>query len=470
MNHDQPHRDRACAAAELLESSVVRRVLSDVVEWPDDRRPRDVDVERCWPDRHGGFSFEWSFRLGDRNRHAIFGHVSSAYSSDGGPDRTHAVVTPDGVRGVRVRAADRNLLIHSPDCDPRLRGLSECLDADRMASRLGGYWADSPPAAEARSDSICCRLLGYRAGRRAAIAYRRLGLNGSGLSLVGKIRRRRGGSSPAERNAGLNEQLAWFTNRRVRVPAVVGEVPDLHMTLAAEARGRLFGDGGHSFAADSMRCMDALAALHNTRMDLPAFSARDEFAVVRRWYEALRLMDPAAAARTESIVDRLERLAEGCPDTRHDTIHRDFYERQLVFASRSTTIVDLDTLAVGDPGLDVGNVLAHLLLATLSAGRSRSDFESLAAALTQRYESVRQTLDRESLAFYSASAAFRVGAVHALRTRTREYSPLLFTFAGDVASAAGRGLDTLPVFLRARVHGTTASGPRTAAIAKEIPA
>ncbi len=49
-------------------------------------------------------------------------------------------------------------------------------------------------------------------------------------------------------------------------------------------------------------------------------------------------------------------------------IHRDFHERQLIYSSGSATLIDFDTVRLGDPAQDIGNFLAHLKLAEHLSG------------------------------------------------------------------------------------------------------
>ena len=452
-----PLADRNLAA--LLDRRAVQRMLRDSIEWPDGSRPRDVSLERCWPDRHGGFSFEWSFRLAGRRRHSLYGSTCQSDGPDCEAHRNRAVITAAGVCDLCVYIRDRHVLIHSRDRDPRLPQVAECLDGQRMAPRLAQFWETAASGEPSPDEPTSCRLLAYRAGRRAAVAYRRGDPGGSTLGLIGKLRRRPGGTIPAQRNARLNEQLAWFSNRRVRVPAVIGEIPELHLTLAAEARGRRFGERPGSFAADALRAVGALATLQLTSLDLPSFGARDELAIVRHWFDAIKRIEPDAASHMAPVVDILERHGAGVEDAPACTIHRDFYERQLVFGRRSTTIVDLDTLALGDPCLDVANLIAHLHLASLMSRRRAPDTESLSADLVERYEFECRPLDRRSLAFYAVSSALRVGAVHAVRSRTRVCAAPMFALARRLATVLDGGGGNVPAFLRPRHVSRLAAGP-----------
>ena len=133
-----PLTDRSLAA--LLDRRVVQRMLRDSIEWPDGSPPRDVALERCWPDRHGGFSFEWTFRLAGGRRHSLYGSTCNSDGRHRRADRNRAEVTAAGVCDLCVYIPPRHVLIHSRDRDPRLPQVAECLDGQRMAPRLAQFW------------------------------------------------------------------------------------------------------------------------------------------------------------------------------------------------------------------------------------------------------------------------------------------------------------------------------------------
>ncbi|MEZ5912478.1 MAG: phosphotransferase [Paracoccaceae bacterium] len=55
--------------------------------------------------------------------------------------------------------------------------------------------------------------------------------------------------------------------------------------------------------------------------------------------------------------------------------HRDLHEKQIVLTGGLAGILDFDTLSLGDPALDIGNLQAHLFLAGLHTDRSSAAFE-----------------------------------------------------------------------------------------------
>jgi aminoglycoside phosphotransferase (APT) family kinase protein len=179
-----------------------------------------------------------------------------------------------------------------------------------------------------------------------------------------------------------------------------------------------------------LAAVDALSALHRTALDgLTPFTVADDCAVLRRWHAALTLADPRSAEHTHGLLNALLQRAAQLPPARPCTIHRDFYARQVLISARATTLVDFDTLAQGDPGVDLGNLMAHALFDQLAAGARLESLPAIGSGWLERYEHLNQRIDQRSLAFYTASALFRVGAVHALRSATRRHAPALWQLA-----------------------------------------
>ncbi len=390
-------------------------------------------AERCWPGRNGQFAFEWSFALGRGPRRTLFGVVPADTTTAESLETRVPEWTPEGPRGVCAYLPDCKLLVHSPDADPGLCQLSECLTPGRMAARLRPYWGGAVGRKSAAEPAVDCRLLGYRAGRRAAIAYRQRRRGRGSAALLGKTFRDGRGERLAELHRQLGPQLAWHSHGRVLAPSAADYLPDVRMVLfdwavgdsatdRLEARGQIVG-----------AAVEVLATLHRTELDgLPVFTVDEERRIMKRWHRALRHVDPSVADAAAPLLEGLLAAAETVAPAPQRTIHRDFHDRQIIVHDQTTTLLDLDTLARGDPCVDLGNLVAHLYLAALMAEPSARGFAALTRDVARQYERQLEPVNRRTLAFFSGTALFRVGAVHALRTTTRRHSAALWAQAARV--------------------------------------
>jgi Ser/Thr protein kinase RdoA (MazF antagonist) len=88
-------------------------------------------------------------------------------------------------------------------------------------------------------------------------------------------------------------------------------------------------------------------------------------------------------------------------------VHRDLYEEQVLLGER-VGLIDLDDIALGPPELDIGNLVAHLDLLELRAGR---DLSAGREAFLEGYASVAK-LDRELLRRCRTLARLRLACIH----------------------------------------------------------
>ena len=412
--------------------------------------PYEVRVERYWPQgapKVRGIQVEWSVRARTGETSALFGQQRL----DGKPQRARPPSEDtsrdpghgnEPARGVFLRSADGRLLIHSPECDPILSQLATCLNAEDMGPRLSAFGFHGRGA----TAGLHCRLAGYRANRRAAIGYRFEPTQPLDPSLMGKTFRDSRGRELIQRHILVSEALRTVCGKRVRVPAPVGFDESLRLGVFFWMPGASLETVPH----DGNRWMDAaveaIGAIHELKLSgLPCFTAEDEARIVRRWGHALEQVAPELHTGVRTMIDRLL-MRSGEIKTRHPrAIHRDFYDKQVVVDEGGVTVLDLDTLSLGDACVDLGNLLAHLYLKSLQHGESAGGFQSDAAAFLERYESRCGRVDRGTLGFFTASAFFRLGAVHSFRSHTQTFVPALWSAARALTEGGPLGWEQIGV-------------------------
>jgi aminoglycoside phosphotransferase (APT) family kinase protein len=160
----------------------------------------------------------------------------------------------------------------------------------------------------------------------------------------------------------------------------------------------------------------ALAALHRIPAPdgLTVHSRPDEEAVTTKWHHLA-----AAFGAQTSLVVRVGREdldpGRGSCDGPRALIHRDFHDKQVLVAEdNSVGILDFDSMATGDPALDLANVLVHLDLRCRQGWID--DAGPLRQAILRGYEPTVRTAAR--VPAYEALAWRRLGAVYAFRPTT----------------------------------------------------
>ena len=185
----------------------------------------------------------------------------------------------------------------------------------------------------------------------------------------------------------------------------------------------LAGVGLHELFDDHERLIpaaratgEALRWLHD-RAPRPetTHDAQAEIGVLQKWISRVDAFSPKpcrdlhdAAAKVFKALD-----TDSSPLT---MIHRDFYDKQIMIDSDGQVgILDFDTAAVGEPALDVANVLVHMELRVLQERCSLSTATQATDALLEGYGPPSEVLTR--LPAYRDASRLRLACVYAFRPR-----------------------------------------------------
>lgn len=442
------HADCASAASRLLDVEQVTGLLDSLLPRERPGPAIDVRIERCWPAADDGLIVEWSFSLSADRRYALYARstneaAGSAPASEGDASETRRpAVTEWGLRGVLSYLPQHQLMVYTPDCDPAMPHVLKCLDEGCAAEFLAPFWesAAAEPGADGGMPGVHCRLIGYKPGRRAAICYQRKSSDGTGQRILGKTYHKRQAERLVRLHYQINDEFRKTTDGVVRVSSPVVYVPELQLALFHWAPGEAPGDRSCGPAGSITPAVRIMAALHGTSIEgLETFTVQDECAILQRWYRALASARPRMASASAPLLAMLLQQSEAIDSSSRCTIHRDFYETQFVTFRGRTTLLDLDTLCVGHPCLDVGNFLAHLYLRILRRGGVAEHFRHLLKETTKQYERVAGCLDTEALDFYLNSSLFRLAAVHAFRTQTQGFAEPIWQLARKRLEPRARG-------------------------------
>ncbi|MDX8355653.1 phosphotransferase family protein [Cognatiyoonia sp. IB215182] len=250
-------------------------------------------------------------------------------------------------------------------------GLSRALDQRVMRPRLeaitGQMLLDVAPELD--------RL---KPGRRALVRYS----SSDGQAVLGKLRAK--GTDRHAPTVQIGLRSAGLDGRNgVGVPEVVGTLGDPGLWLQAEVPGAPLGAllERPNAARVMRRVGKALATLHSAPPQ-----------TMRHWTMASEL-NVLRRAVSDSPYSDLADLAESALDTLPQAIecglHRDFYFDQVIVDSTTVWLVDLDLHAIGDPAIDVGNFIAHLIELGLRKADDAAFFERSGYAFLDGYAGVR---------------------------------------------------------------------------------
>jgi hypothetical protein len=266
--------------------------------------------------------------------------------------------------GAVVADPDAGLVLHRPGLDTRLPGLRLLHDAGEARLVLERIEGRDPGA-------VAVTLMAHRPGKRAVLRLS----GGDGVTRYGRLRTDK---STSGLTAFARHRALWDKARdelALALPEPLGEDPTLGLALFSELPGAppVFSRFEGFRACNAIG--EALLSLQALRLpDLPRHDGADEARLLQTWLERLVAVYPAHAERVRIAV------AEVCADLLASRIdpapcHRDLHEKQILIHQGRAGLLDFDTLSLGDPAMDVGNLMAHLFLAGIADQRNRGAFE-----------------------------------------------------------------------------------------------
>lgn len=183
--------------------------------------------------------------------------------------------------------------------------------------------------------------------------------------LLGKIRARRFGNEAYRLlDAIWNAGFRYQSLDKIAVPEPIGVIPRFQMWLQQKVPGvtssaLLAGPDGVALAR---RIAEATHKLHCA--DIPperTHTMADELRILHECLTRVTEARPAWSKRIERILAASDRLGASVPLPKERGIHRDFYPAQVMVWKGWLYLVDFDLYCRGDPGLDAGNFIGHMI-------------------------------------------------------------------------------------------------------------
>ncbi len=247
--------------------------------------------------------------------------------------------------------------------DPRMPFLASALSpaaAQEEISPAVGHLSPDEDIVVAR-----VRLVRHKPGRRCVIEYEFNCSSGRRLSVFGKARAKGLDQRSYELQSRLYERgFHDSSDDFVSVPRPIGKVPRFNMWLQRKvegvpATGLLERPGSDRLAE---RIATALFKLHGT----PAATSRrhsmnDELRILAERLDMVAKASPSLRARLCRLLSACRNLVADLPLSAECGVHRDFYPDQVLVDGQRLYLVDFDLYCRGQPGIDAGNFVAHLI-------------------------------------------------------------------------------------------------------------
>ena len=265
------------------------------------------------------------------------------------------------------------------------------------------------------------QILTWRPGRRIVV-----GFESAGQRLVAK-----GYRSGRSKAATHKHQIAYEAARRgLLVPRLVEHERERSMLTFEHACGsapRLGNDAGEIFYRVGYALREFQRAPVPSALR-PHDRAR-ECEVIDRLAQRVEKLTGGVPTFFDALRDRLRGHAANEADL--VLVHGDFHDRQLLVHEHGLTWIDFDSLAAGEPMLDLANLTAHLSLRGLQGVReaTHASVEAASEALLEGYDAPHDPAFAAGLRFYQASTFLRLSLLYTLRPRWSALPPRLSSLA-----------------------------------------
>ena len=248
----------------------------------------------------------------------------------------------------------------------------------------------------------------HKPGRRAMIEYA-LELQRDGrvasLGLLGKLRRSGVDTENLELVRELSEgSFSAASTDGISVPELYGAVPTLGMTLQRQVEAcplaRLLP--GRDGLRAARRAADAICKLHHGQlMPRQTHTISDELDILKHRLVAVAALRSEWQDRFATLLQACQRLAMSLPIVSPRPIHRDFYHDQLLLDGDRVWLLDLDLLCAGDPALDAGNFVGHLLEWVERSPQEGTALRHAAVAFMDRFLELNGDCSAETVEVYA---------------------------------------------------------------------
>jgi hypothetical protein len=275
------------------------------------------------------------------------------------------------------------------------------------------------------------RVTRHKAGKRCVIEYDvlvdRPDAPKETVTVIGKIRARRSGNEGFRLlekiwNAGFDAQSA----DGVSVPEPIGVISEFNMWCQRKVAGEtatklLTGPVGAMLAS---KIAEAAHKLHRANLATERrHTMADELKILRECLAKVSAVRADLAVRVSRLIVACERAGASVPRPVACGIHRDFYPAQVIVTGARLWLIDFDLFCLGDPALDAGNFLGHVIEQALREHGDSGALRGFAHAMEKRFVELSGRKTRAAVRAYTTLTLARhvyLSTQFAERTHTTE--------------------------------------------------
>lgn len=438
MKYSQDARRRAELRA-AMDIGIMRQTLGKIF-CPGEKQELELRIARAFPWANtGGGIVEYEMKIVDREKKSsrkrtLYAELGPTSGRDG--NRTNGAKPMTREELDLFFSGGRTISISQPEMalstfpfDHRMPWLGSLTDPERVERLLED---ELSPMFGGRHIAVMERpeILGYRFGKRCTLLYRLGAPEGAGippleLNVIGKTHHDDRGRSVFE---SLRKLWDWSTSGGVARTPVISRplcyLPHYRTYFQEVTKGfQLSRIKVRELRQDLLpRIAELLAAFHASGVAVDAsYSPHDELSLLEKVCAYLPVLRPDLGARARVLLTSLERWGEEIRihEYQPHITHRDFYDKQIIVGTDGMYLIDLDTVAMSDQALDVGNFLAHISLRALQHGETGEEMAHDAHLFTSAYSAHNPHVERVRIVFYCAAALLRLACLYAYRPTWR---------------------------------------------------
>ena len=163
----------------------------------------------------------------------------------------------------------------------------------------------------------------------------------------------------------------------------------------------------------------------------------DELRILHERLPAVSECHPHWSDRINRILGACDRLGASLPDPVPCGIHRDFYQDQVIVDNDRLYLIDFDLYCAGDPGLDIGNFIAHITEQSLRCLGDAKALTHIEHAMEERYVALAGEQKRQSIRAYSTLTLVRHIHLSTLFEERRSYTGALLKICEERLDEVG---------------------------------
>jgi hypothetical protein len=215
----------------------------------------------------------------------------------------------------------------------------------------------------------------------------------------------------------------------ISVPEPIGAIVEFHLWLQRKVPGviatqLLTTSGGADLAR---RIAEAAYKLHHANIPSQRrHTIADEVRILHERMTLLAQTQATWARRLTRLLEACDQIGRSLPLPRFRGIHRDFYPDQVIVDGPRLYLLDFDLYCLGDPGVDVGNFMGHLIEQSLRTLGDPNALAAQAAALEDRFVQLSGAATRAAVRAYAMLTLVRHISLSAQFPERRSFTePLL---------------------------------------------